>query len=189
MPRFSRPTRCDIQVESTVKLTVLRVNYVIMTKKKPSKTTSNTIALNKKARHEYALHDKFEAGIELQGWEVKSIRAGKVNITDTYIFLKDGEAFLLGSQIQPLNSASTHVVCDPMRYRKLLLSRRELDRLVGAVDRDGFSLIATAMYWRKCWVKLEFHLAKGKKLHDKREDIKDRDWARDKDRLMKHKAR
>ncbi|MFC3032257.1 SsrA-binding protein SmpB [Pseudoalteromonas fenneropenaei] len=160
-----------------------------MTKKKSPKSTSNTIALNKKARHEYSLHDKFEAGMELQGWEVKSIRAGKVNISDTYIHLKDGEAFLLGSQIQPLNSASTHVVCDPMRYRRLLLSRRELDRLVGAVEREGFSLIATAMYWKKCWVKLEFYLAKGKKLHDKRADIKERDWARDKDRLMKHQAK
>ena len=94
-----------------------------MAKKKSSKSTNNTIALNKKARHEYFLHDKFEAGIELQGWEVKSIRAGKVNISETYIHLKNGEAFLLGSQIQPLNSASTHVICDPLRYRKLLLSR------------------------------------------------------------------
>ena len=137
-----------------------------MAKKNSSKSTSNTIALNKKARHEYFLHDKFEAGVELQGWEVKSIRAGKVNISETYIHLKNGEAFLLGSQIQPLNSASTHVICDPLRYRKLLLSRRELDRLVGATERDGYSLIATAMYWKKCWVKLEFHLGKGKKMHD-----------------------
>ena len=160
-----------------------------MAKKKSPKANSNTIALNKKARHEYFLHDKFEAGIELQGWEVKSIRAGKVNISDTYIHLKDGEAFLLGAQIQPLNSASTHVICDPMRYRILLLKKRELDRLIGATERDGFSLIATAMYWKKCWVKLEFHLAKGKKMHDKRADIKDKDWSRDKERLMKHKAR
>ncbi|GAA62095.1 SsrA-binding protein [Pseudoalteromonas sp. BSi20652] len=133
-----------------------------MAKKNSSKSTSNTIALNKKARHEYFLHDKFEAGVELQGWEVKSIRAGKVNITETYIHLKNGEAFLLGSQIQPLISASTHVICDPLRYRKLLLSRRELDRLFGATERDGYSLIATAMYWKKMLGKLEFHLAKGK---------------------------
>ena len=159
-----------------------------MAKKNSSKSTSNTIALNKKARHEYFLHDKFEAGIELQGWEVKSIRAGKVNITETYIHLKNGEAFLLGSQIQPLISASTHVICDPLRYRKLLLSRRELDRLLGATERDGYSLIATAMYWKKCWVKLEFHLAKGKKLHDKRDDGKNKDWSREKERLMKHKV-
>ena len=159
-----------------------------MAKNKSSKSNSNTIALNKKARHEYFLHDKFEAGVELQGWEVKSIRAGKVNITETYIHLKNGEAFLLGAQIQPLNSASTHVICDPLRYRKLLLSRRELDRLLGATERDGYSLIATAMYWKKCWVKLEFHLAKGKKLHDKRDDGKNKDWSREKERLMKHKV-
>ncbi|MGO2013245.1 MAG: SsrA-binding protein SmpB [Pseudoalteromonas sp.] len=158
-----------------------------MAKKKSSKSTSNTIALNKKARHEYFLHDKFEAGVELQGWEVKSIRAGKVNISETYIHLKDGEAFLLGSQIQPLISASSHVICDSMRYRKLLLNRRELDRLVGATERDGYSLVATAMYWKQCWVKLEFHLAKGKKMHDKREDGKSKDWSREKERLMKHK--
>ena len=157
-----------------------------MAKKNSSKSTSNTIALNKKARHEYFLHDKFEAGVELQGWEVKSIRAGKVNISETYIHLKNGEAFLLGSQIQPLNSASTHVICDPMRYRKLLLSRRELDRLVGATERDGYSLVATAMYWKKCWVKLEFHLAKGKKMHDKRETMKDRDNKRDLARIKKN---
>jgi SsrA-binding protein len=95
---------------------------------------------------------------------------------------------LLGAQIQPLNSASTHVICDPLRYRKLLLSRRELDRLLGATERDGYSLIATAMYWKKCWVKLEFHLAKGKKLHDKRDDGKNKDWSREKERLMKHKV-
>ena len=159
-----------------------------MAKKKSSKSINNTIALNKKARHEYFLHDKFEAGIELQGWEVKSIRAGKVNISETNIHLKNGEAFLLGSQIQPLNSASTHVICDPLRYRKLLLSRRELDRLVGATERDGYSLIATAMYWKKCWVKLEFQLGKGKKMHDKREDGKNKDWSREKERLMKHKV-
>ena len=159
-----------------------------MAKNKSSKSNSNTIALNKKARHEYFLHDKFEAGVELQGWEVKSIRAGKVNISETYIHLKNGEAFLLGSQIQPLNSASTHVICDPMRYRKLLLSRKELDRLVGATERDGYSLVATAMYWKKCWVKLEFHLAKGKKMHGKREDGKNKDWSREKERLMKHKV-
>jgi SsrA-binding protein len=160
-----------------------------MAKNKSTKSSSNTIALNKKARHEYFLTDKFEAGIELQGWEVKSIRAGKVNISETYIHLKDGEAFLLGSQIQPLNSASTHVICDPMRYRKLLLKKRELDRLIGATEREGYSLIATAMYWKKCWVKLEFHLAKGKKMHDKRADTKEKDWSREKERLMKHKAR
>ena len=161
-----------------------------MAKKNAKKSNnSNTIAQNKKARHEYFLEDKTEAGIELQGWEVKSIRAGKVNISETYIHLKDGEAYLLGSQIQPLNSASTHTICDPLRYRKLLLNKREIDRLVGATEREGYSLVATAMYWKKCWVKLEFHLAKGKKMHDKRADTKDKEWARDRERMMKHKSR
>lgn len=158
-------------------------------KKSKDKSNSNTIALNKKARHEYHLTEKFEAGLSLQGWEVKSIRSGKVNISDAYVFVKDGEAFLLNTEIQPLINASTHVVCDPKRYRKLLLNKRELNRLIGSVEREGFTLIATAMYWKKCWVKLEFYLGKGKKDHDKRADIKDKDWARDKERMMKHKVR
>ncbi len=156
-------------------------------KKSKSKQTSNTIALNKKARHEYTLSDKFEAGMELQGWEIKSIRQGKVNISDCYVFIKDREAYLLGAEIQPLISASSHVVCDPRRDRKLLLNRRELDSLIGAVDRQGYSLIATAMYWKRNWVKLEFCLGKGKKTHDKRTDIKDREWKVDQGRLMKNK--
>ena len=158
-----------------------------MAKKKPNKANSNTIALNKKARHNYNLTDKFEAGMSLQGWEIKSIRSGKVNISDCYVFMKDGEAYLTGAEIMPLNMASSHVVCSPNRDRKLLLNRRELDRLAGAVERDGFSLIATAMYWKQCWVKLEFYLGKGKKDHDKRADIKDRQWQVDKGRIMKNK--
>lgn len=158
-----------------------------MAKKKSKSSNSNTIALNKKARHNYNLTDKFEAGMSLQGWEIKSIRNGKVNISDCYVFVKNGEAYLTGAEIMPLNSASSHVVCDANRDRKLLLNRRELDRIIGAVDRDGFSLIATAMYWKQCWVKLEFHLGKGKKDHDKRADIKDREWQVDKGRLMKNK--
>ncbi|MCL5255713.1 MAG: SsrA-binding protein SmpB [Gammaproteobacteria bacterium] len=156
---------------------------------KQKKNPSTTIALNKKARHEYFLEDKYEAGLELQGWEVKSIRAGKVNIADSYVILRDGEAYLLGSQIQPLNQASTHVVCDPDRTRKLLLKKRELNTLIGKVEREGYTIVATAMYWKKCWVKVEIHLAKGKKSHDKRDTIKDRDWARQKERLMKHQQR
>ena len=159
-----------------------------MAKKKP-KAPSNTIALNKKARHEYHLEKKFEAGIELMGWEVKSIRDGKVNITDTYVYLKDGEVFLLNAQLQPLTQASSHVVCNPTRYRKLLLKRREINELIGAVERQGYTLVCTAMYWKKSWVKVEFHLAKGKHSEDKRTDIKDRDWNRDKERIMKHSTR
>lgn len=159
-----------------------------MAKKKSSnKSNSNTIALNKKARHNYTLTDKFEGGMSLQGWEIKSIRTGKVNISDCYVHIKDREAYLVGAEIHPLISASTHVVCDPVRPRKLLLNRRELDKLIGAVERDGYSLIATAMYWKKCWVKLEFYLGKGKKDHDKRSDIKDREWQVEQGRVMKNK--
>ncbi|RUO34604.1 SsrA-binding protein SmpB [Aliidiomarina soli] len=158
-----------------------------MSKKK--KPASNTIALNKKARHEYFLEDKFEAGLALQGWEIKSIRDGKVNLSDSYVIIRDGEAYLLGTQIQPLNTASSHVVCDPERTRKLLLKKRELSTLIGKTEREGYTLVATAMYWKKCWVKLEFYLAKGKKSHDKRDSIKDRDWARQKERMLKHDVR
>ncbi|WP_423187342.1 SsrA-binding protein SmpB [Alishewanella sp. d11] len=160
-----------------------------MSKKQTNKKQNSTIALNRKARHEYFLEDRFEAGISLQGWEVKSIRLGKVNLSDSYVVINDGQAYLFGAQIQPLNSASTHVICDPERSRKLLLHKRELDKLIGAKERDGYTLIATAMYWKACWVKLEFHLAKGKKSFDKRDDIKDRDWSREKERMMKHSKR
>jgi len=159
----------------------------IMAKKKSKQSNSNTIALNKKARHNYNLTDKFEAGMSLQGWEIKSIRSGKVNISECYVFIKAGEAYLVGAEIMPLNQASSHVVCDPNRDRKLLLNRRELEVLKAKVDRDGYSLVATAMYWKQCWVKLEFYLGKGKKSHDKRADIKDREWQIDKGRLMKNK--
>lgn len=160
----------------------------VMSKKKPS-SNSSTIALNKKARHEYFLEEKYEAGISLQGWEVKSIRAGKVNIRDSYVVIKDGEAYLLGGEIQPMNQASSHVYCEPDRSRKLLLKRKELDKLIGAADREGYSIVATAMYWKACWVKVECYLAKGKKSHDKRDTIKERDWQRQKSRIMKHSVR
>lgn len=154
-----------------------------------SKANSGTIALNKKARHEYFLEDKFEAGVALQGWEVKSIRAGKVNISDTYVIIRNGEAYLLGAQIQPLLAASSHVVCDPERSRKLLLKQRELDKLIGASEREGYSIVATAMYWKRHLVKLEIYLAKGKKSHDKRDTVKQRDWERQKSRILKHDVR
>ncbi len=159
-----------------------------MSKKKSKSNQSNTIALNKKARHEFHLEDKFEAGIELQGWEVKGIRAGKVSLTDSYVYIQNGQAYLTGCKITPLNQASSHVICDPDRTKRLLLHRRELDRLIGARERQGYSIVATAMYWKACWVKLEIYLAKGKDSHDKRDTIKDRDWARQKERMMKHKA-
>jgi SsrA-binding protein len=149
------------------------------------KPASATIALNKKARHEFTLEDRLEAGLALEGWEVKSLRAGRVQMVDSYILLKDGEAFLFGALITPLPTASTHIHPDPTRTRKLLLHRDQIDKLVGAVERKGYSLIPTAMYWRKGRAKLEIALAKGKKEHDKRAAIKDRDWKRDKQRILK----
>lgn len=144
-----------------------------------------TIALNKAARHEYHLEDRFEAGLALQGWELKAIRAGRLGIGESYALLKGGEAYLFGAQITPLISASTHVIADDRRTRKLLLHRHEIDKLVGRVERDGYTLIPTAMYWRGNKVKLELALAKGKKTHDKRATEKERDWQREKQRTMR----
>ena len=154
--------------------------------KKKDKKPSSTIALNKKARHDYQLEDRFEAGLVLEGWEVKSLRAGKVQMVESYVLLKNREAFLFGCLITPLQTASTHIQPDPRRTRKLLLHQHEIDRLIGAVDRKGYSIIPTAMYWRKGRAKLEIALAKGKKEHDRRADIKERDWKRDKKRILKH---
>ncbi|WP_338510821.1 SsrA-binding protein SmpB [Erwinia aphidicola] len=160
-----------------------------MTKKKAHKPGSATIAMNKRARHEYFIEEEFEAGLSLQGWEVKTLRAGKANISDNYIMLRDGEAYLFGSTFQPLSVASTHYVCDPTRSRKLLLKKRELDTLIGKVNRDGYTIIALSMYWKNAWAKLKIGLAKGKREHDKRDDIKDREWKLDKARIMKHANR
>lgn len=154
--------------------------------KKKDKKPSSTIALNKKARHDYQLEDRFEAGLVLEGWEVKSLRAGKVQMVESYVLLKNGEAFLFGCLITPLPTASTHIQPDSRRTRKLLLHQHEIDRLIGAVDRKGYSIIPTAMYWSKGRAKLEIALAKGKKEHDRRADIKERDWKRDKKRILKH---
>lgn len=160
-----------------------------MAKKPKKKVSDNTIALNKRARHEYFIEDEIEAGLELQGWEVKSLRAGKANIADSYVIFKDGEAFLFGANFTPLSVASSHVVCDPTRTRKLLLNRRQLDSLFGKVNREGFTVVATSLYWKSAWAKVKIGLAKGKKMHDKRADIKDREWKVTKDRIMKHSAR
>lgn len=147
--------------------------------------SGNTIALNKKSRHDFELGERFEAGLVLQGWEVKSLRAGRVQLRDSYAIIKNGEAWLLGALITPLPTASTHIIPDPQRTRKLLLHSQELNRLIGAVERKGQTLIPTALYWKKGYVKLEIALAEGKKLHDKRATEKDRDWSREKERLMK----
>lgn len=146
-----------------------------------------TIAVNKKARHDYFIEQTFECGLVLEGWEVKSLRAGRAQLTETYVHLKNGEAWLIGAHISPLNTASTHVKTDPTRTRKLLLNRFELDRMVGAVERKGYTLVALKLYWKAGRVKLEIGLAKGKKQHDKRATEKDRDWQRQKARIMKIK--
>ena len=150
---------------------------------------SATIALNKRARHEYHIDEHYEAGISLQGWEVKSLRAGRINLGDAYAIVKGGEIFLFGASIVPLISASTHVVADDRRTRKLLLHREEIDKLVGAVERKGYTLVPTAMYWKGNRVKVELGLAKGKQDHDKRASEKDREWARDKQRVMRRHNR
>ncbi len=155
-----------------------------MTKKK-SQDSSNTIILNRKARHDFALEDRLEAGIALEGWEVKSLRAGQIQIRDSYVLLKNDEAYLFGALITPLPTASTHIHPDAQRTRKLLLHRRELARLIGAVERKGYTLIPTAMYWKSGRAKVEIALAKGKQEHDKREDERQRDWERTKHRLLK----
>ncbi len=147
--------------------------------------TSQTIALNRKAKHEYSIEDRYEAGIALQGWEVKSIRAGKIQLDQGYVILKNGEAWLLGAQISPLSTVSTHIDPDPQRTRKLLLHNYELNKLIGLIERRGYTLVPLAMYWKHNRVKLEIGLAKGKKLHDKRADEKKRDWDRTKQQLLK----
>lgn len=157
-----------------------------MAKKKKAKNSGNTIALNKRAKHDYFIEETFEAGLVLQGWEVKSIREGKVNLSESYILLKNGEAWLFGCHITPLLSASTHVVADPMRTRKLLLHNREIAELFRGVEQKGHTVVTLAMYWKKSRVKLEVALAKGKKMHDKRATEKDREWERAKERIMKN---
>lgn len=150
-----------------------------------NKPGSSTIALNKRARHDFFIEDRFEAGLSLQGWEVKSLRAGKAQIIDSYVFFKDGEAWLLNAQITPLQTVSTHFVSEPTRPRKLLLKAREIDRIAGAVQQKGYTCVALALYWKRHLVKCEIALAKGKAQHDKRETIKERDWQRQKQRILK----
>ena len=157
-----------------------------MNKKTDDRPGTSTIALNKRARHEYFIEERFEAGLALEGWEVKSLRASKAQITESYVVIKNTEAWLLGAHIMPLVTASTHIHPDPTRTRKLLLNRAELDRLIGAVERKGYTLIPLALFWKKGRAKLEIGLAKGKKAHDKRAVEKERDWRRQKERLLRH---
>jgi SsrA-binding protein len=155
-------------------------------KQKDGKADSNpSIAQNKRARFDYFIEEKLEAGLALQGWEVKSLRAGKAQITEGYVIVRSGEAFLIGAHVTPLRTVSTHVVADPTRTRKLLLHRRELDRLVGAVERKGYTIVPLELYWKDGNVKLAIGLAKGKQSHDKRHTEKERDWQREKSRLLR----
>ena len=156
--------------------------------KKTNSGGGNTIALNKRAKFDYHLEDRFEAGIALEGWEVKALRAGKGQLVDTHVHVQNGEAFLLNAHITPLKEASTHVNPEPTRDRKLLLHKREIARLFGATAQKGFTAVATAMYWKGPLVKVEIALAKGKKQHDKREDKKEKDWQRNKQRVLKQSA-
>ncbi|HAO91604.1 MAG: SsrA-binding protein SmpB [Succinivibrio sp.] len=152
---------------------------------KKEKQLSNVIAVNRKANFEYFIEDRYEAGLSLQGWEVKALRAGKANISEGYVTIKGGEIILLGSIINPLKTSCAFVVSDPTRTRKLLLSRKEIDKLTGVVQRQGYTLIPLKLYWKGSWAKLEVGVARGKQDHDKRDSIKDRQWARDKERIMK----
>ena len=160
-----------------------------MAKTKRAKVLDNTIVQNKKARHDYFIEDTFEAGVALQGWEVKSLRAKKSQLTDTYVLIKDGEAFLLGCHVTPLESASTHVVTDPTRTKKLLLHRKELARLFSATQQKGYTCVCTKLYWKNHLVKAQIALAKGKQAHDKRANLKEREWNIDKQRLVRHNNR
>jgi SsrA-binding protein len=155
-----------------------------MTKKKP-KNSSNTIARNKRASFDYQLLETFEAGVVLSGWEVKSLRMGKADIGDTYVLVKDGEAFLLGAMITPLETASTHFVTDPTRTRKLLLHKKELAKILAATSQKGLTCVCTQLYWKGHLVKAKIALAQGKKDYDKRDTEKDRDWNRQKQRIVR----
>jgi SsrA-binding protein len=156
-------------------------------KPNPAKASEGprVIAENRRARFDYFIEERYEAGLVLEGWEVKALRAGKAQITEAYVFLRNGEVFLTGAHLSPLKTTSTHVIADPTRTRKLLLNKREIEHLVGAVERKGFTIVPLELYWQRGKAKLRIGLAKGKQAHDKRATEKDRDWARDKARLLR----
>ncbi|HEC75413.1 MAG TPA: SsrA-binding protein SmpB [Methylophaga aminisulfidivorans] len=156
-----------------------------MATKKKKQVNDNTIAVNRKVRHDYFIEDRFEAGLVLEGWEVKSLRDGKIQLNESYVHIRNGEAWLANALITALKTASTHIKPESQRDRKLLLKRIELGRLIGAVERKGYTLVPLNMYWKKGMAKIEIALAKGKQLHDKRATEKDRDWERDKARILK----
>jgi SsrA-binding protein len=143
------------------------------------------IAENRRARHDYFIEDRLEAGLVLEGWEVKSMRAGRAQLAEGYVYIRNGEAYLIGAHLSPLNTASTHKTIDPVRTRKLLLHRNQLDRLIGAVERRGYTIMPLELYWEKGRAKLQIGLAKGKAQHDKRATEKNRDWERNKARILR----
>ncbi|MEX0958409.1 MAG: SsrA-binding protein SmpB [Burkholderiales bacterium] len=146
-----------------------------------------SIVQNKKAFHDYFIEEKYEVGVVLDGWEVKAIRAGRVQLKEAYVILKNAEVYLVGCHITPLGSASTHVVTDPTRTRKLLLHAEEIRKLIGKVEQAGYTLVPLNLHYSKGRVKLDIGLAKGKKQHDKRETTKERDWQREQQRLLRSK--
>jgi SsrA-binding protein len=146
------------------------------------------IAENRRARYEYSIEEQFEAGMVLQGWEVKAVRDGQVQLTDGYVLIRGGELFLIGCRINPLRTASTHVVPEAERTKKLLMRKEEIRRLIGKVEQKGFTLVPLNLHYKGGRVKAEIALAKGKAVHDKRETEKKRDWEREKGRLMRHKV-
>jgi SsrA-binding protein len=156
-----------------------------MNSRKSKSANDRSIAENRRARHDYFIENRFEAGLVLQGWEAKSLRANTAQITESYVQLRNGEAWLIGAHFTPAKTTAAYVKADPTRSRKLLLQRNELDRLIGSVERKGFTLVPLNLHWTKGRAKLEIGLAKGKKQHDKRATDKDRDWQRQKERILK----
>ena len=148
----------------------------------------SAIAENRRARFDYHVEERHEAGLVLEGWEVKAIRAGQVQLTDGYVVIRDGELYLIGCRINALRSASTHVLPEPDRTKKLLMHKDEIRRLVGKVEQRGYTLVPLNLHYKGGRVKVEIALAKGKAQHDKRETEKQRDWDREKGRLMRHKV-
>jgi len=160
-----------------------------MAKPKKKKADDTTIVVNKKANHDFFIGDKFEAGIALTGWEVKSLRQKKIQLVDSHVIIKNGEAYLLGAQITPLDTASSHVVADPTRTRKLLLHKKELARIFSAIQQKGHTCVCTKLYWKGHLVKCQIALDKGKHSFDKRASIKEREWNIDKQRAVRQDHR
>lgn len=153
--------------------------------KKQAKSTSSSIAQNKKAWHDYFVEQKFEAGLALEGWEVKSLRDGRAQLKESYVIVKSGEVFLIGAHFSPLTSASTHINPNPTRTRKLLLHAAEISKLIGSVERKGYTIVPLSLYWKRGKAKLEIGLAKGKQQHDKRQALKERETGRELQRVLK----